>query len=338
VKVLYYIPAPGKPSAVYRDWLVMFLCRLFFPKVVLHWHAAGLAKWLEMVAQMRSRSVTYRMLKQVDLSIVLSEYNRADAEKVFSRRIKVVSNGIPDPCPDFEQVLLARRKARFAARRRLLSGGALTPDEQKQTGPEPEVVRVLFLAHCTREKGLFDTVKGVALANQRLVERRFPISLRLVVAGTFVTEAEKHEFELLCQTPGIKGVVEHAGFVSGTKKLELLRYSDLFCFPTYYENENQPVNLIEAMAFGLPILTTRWRSLPELFPPDYPGLVDIRSPEQIANVMPALMTGEAGDGFRQIFLQQYNLEQYLLGLAKALKEIGAEESRKASFTPAASPA
>src|SRR5512138_3004129 len=53
----YYIPAPGKPSALYRDWLVMFICRPFFKRTILHWHAAGLAKWLEMVVQMRSRSM-----------------------------------------------------------------------------------------------------------------------------------------------------------------------------------------------------------------------------------------------------------------------------------------
>jgi len=40
----YYVPAPGKRVALYRDWLVMLLCRPFFKKIILHWHAAGLAK------------------------------------------------------------------------------------------------------------------------------------------------------------------------------------------------------------------------------------------------------------------------------------------------------
>ena len=68
-------------------------------------------------------------------------------------------------------------------------------------------------------------------------------------------------------------------------------------------------------------MTTRWRSVPELFPANYPGLVDIRSPEQIANVMPALMTGEAGDGFRDIFLRNFTLERYLTGLAEAFGKV-----------------
>ncbi len=116
-------------------------------------------------------------------------------------------------------------------------------------------------------------------------------------------------------------MVQYLGFVSGEQKHQLLREADLFCFPTYYENENQPVNLIEAMAFGLPILTTRWRSLPELFPANYPGLVNVRSPEQVADRMLALIAIETGEGFRDIFLRNFTLERHLSALADAFKQV-----------------
>src|SRR6266850_624925 len=163
----YYIPAPGKRSALYRDWVVMLICRCFFKRVILHWHAAGLAKWLETSVQIRSRALTYRLMKQVDLSIVLSRYNQADAEKLYSRQIQVVNNGIPDPCPEFEKDVLPRRRARFEARRKLFSGHQPVED-LTQLGDDPHVIKVLYLAHCTREKGLFDTVNSVVLANERL--------------------------------------------------------------------------------------------------------------------------------------------------------------------------
>lgn len=338
IHTFYYVPAPGKRSALYRDWMVMSVCRLFFKRLVLHWHAAGLANWLETVGTIRWRTVTYFLIRPVDLSIVLSRFNRADAEKLFSHRIKVVGNGIPDPCPEFSAEVLPRRKARFTARKKLLSGSTLSEDDLKDTGGSPQVVRVLYLAHCTREKGLFDALAGVVLASQRLAERRFPVFLRLLVAGTFVTNEERDEFERLSAQPGVADIVQYYGFVSGVQKNQLLREADLFCFPTYYENENQPVNLIEAMAFGLPILTTRWRSLPELFPANYPGLVDIRSPDQIANVMPALMTGEAGDGFREIFVRNFTLERHLAGLADAFKQLDRiHPSPAPAFSPSADP-
>ena len=330
----YYIPAPGKRSALYRDWVVMLICRPFFRRVVLHWHAAGLAKWLEIVMTMRSRSLTYRLMKQVDLSIVLSKYNRADAEKLFSQQVRVVSNGIPDLCPGFATEVLPGRRARFAARKKLLSGATLEAADLRDTGGEPQRVKVLYLAHCTREKGLFDTLSGVALANQRLRSRQASVSLRLQVTGGFVSPDDKAEFEQRMADPALAEMVQYLGFVSGEQKNQLLREADMFCFPTYYENENQPVNLIEAMAFGLPILTTRWRSLPELFPANYAGLVNIRSPEQIADGLLALLTSESGEGFRDIFLRSFTLERHLSGLAEAFAQLESAPPRAVSATAA----
>lgn len=333
VTTLYYIPAPGKRSALYRDWAVMLLCRPFFKKTILHWHAAGLAKWLETVVQMRCRALTYHLMKQVDLSIVLSKYNQADAEKLFSRRIVVVNNGIPDPCPDFERVVLPRRRARIAARQRLLSGAELSPAERQNAGGDPHIFKVLYLAHCTREKGLFDTIDAVALANRKLAQARSPATIHLTVAGSFINAAERAEFEQRLAQPDLRlaagdasnlpsaggsACVTYAGFVFGAEKERVLAESDCFCFPTYFYAESFGLVVVEAMAFGLPIITTRWRSIPELFPPDYPGFVETRSPAQIAEKLQAVLTGEGAEELRSIFVNNYTLNHHLSGLADAI--------------------
>ncbi len=325
----YYVPTPGKTSALYRDWLIMLLCRPFYKRVILHWHAAGLAKWLETHTSIHARALTYHFMKNVDLSIVLSRYNRADAEKLFPQRIEVVNNGIPDPCPGYERNLLPQRKARLAARRQLLAGETLPASAQADVGGDPQIVNVLYLAHCTREKGAFDAMTAVALANKKLAEQQSPMYLRLTVTGSFVTQDDRAEFERLMNTGTISGCVHYAGFVSGEQKEKLLRDADIFCFPTYYPNENQPVNLIEAMAFGLPVLTTRWRSLPELFPPGYPGLVDVRSPEQIATGLIELLA-EDGEVLRGLFLKSFTIESYLSGLAAAFHSLEQPSAQPAS--------
>jgi glycosyltransferase involved in cell wall biosynthesis len=316
----YYVPTPGKRSALYRDWLLLLLCRPFFKRIILHWHAAGLAKWLETSTSIYSRACTYRLMKDADLGIVLSRYNRADAEKLFPKKIVVVSNGIADPCPAFDREVSPMRKARLTARQRLRSGQTLTAEEQARAGGDPQIVHVLYLAHCTRGKGAFDSMTAVALANKKLAEQRSPISLRLTVTGSFVTPDDEAEFDRLMKDPDISSCVHYAGFVKGEQKQTLLRTADLFCFPTFYANENQPVNLIEAMAFGLPVLTTRWRSLPEALPPGYTGLVDIRSPEQIAKGLIELMTHD-GETLRSFFLKNFTLDSYLSGLARAFHSL-----------------
>ena len=174
-----------------------------------------------------------------------------------------------------------------------------------------------------REKGLFAAAQAVVLANQILTSRKCPVQMKLLAAGTFVTDEEELEFDALLKNPEFAGAVDRLGFVSGVEKERALREADLFCFPTRYSAENQPVTLIEAMAFGLPIVTTHWRSIPEMFPPGYPGLVADQSTGPIADALLALMTVETGEGFRDIFLRRFTLERHLTGLAEAFKQVEA---------------
>ena len=309
-KNLYYVPAPGKRVALYRDWLIMFLCRPFFKNVILHWHAAGLAKWLETSVSIRVRATTYRLVRPVDLSIVLSKYNFADAEKLLSRNIRVVENGITDPCPDYPEKIRPQRRERFTARAKALAG------ENKKS---PLIVNVLFLAHCTHEKGIFAAAKAVLQANHELAARQLPLKLKFFAAGNFITASEKSEFDQLQKTPGAVDTIEHLGFVSGDRKNQLLQETDLFLFPTRYLGENQPVNLIEAMAFGLPIITTRWRSLPEMFPPDYTGITSGQDVDEIAAALLKILAQENGESLRQNFLNRFSFEQHLVRLATAIR-------------------
>jgi glycosyltransferase involved in cell wall biosynthesis len=314
VKNFYYVPAPGKRVALYRDWLVMLLCRPFFKRVILHWHAAGMAKWLETATTIGARVATYRLFRPVDLSIVLSRFNFADAEKLLSHSIRVVNNGIPDPCPDFNESLLPRRRERFAARKGIFAGG---------TPAAPLVINVLFLAHCTREKGIFAAAESVLRANRELAGRKLPMQLKLITAGNFVTDGERAEFERLRENPVFAVTVSHLGFVSGEQKSRLLREADLFLFPTCYLGENQPVNLIEAMAYGLPIVTTRWRSLPEMLPPDYTGLVNDQNPDNLAMAMLKALAEKNGERVRTHFCERFTLDRHLADLAAAIRSVEA---------------
>ncbi len=328
-KIFYYIPAPGKGSALFRDWLVMFFCRPFFPKVIFQWQAAGLAKWLETQAPASFRSLTYKFMKQADLSVVLSESNRGDAEKLLPKKIVLVPNAIPDPCPDFEQSLLPRRTARAATRKKLLRGETLAAVDFENTDGDPHCFRILYLAHCTREKGLFDTLDGVALANQQLTSVGSPIRIQLSVAGAFLSPHEQADYEQRIARPDLrrngdpasKSCVAYQGFVSGAEKDRVFAESDCFCFPTYYYAESFGVVLVEAMAFGLSIVASRWRSIPEVMPKNYPGLVEPRNHRQIADALLRMMAMDFDIGLRKHFLENFTIERHLENLSAFIHSI-----------------
>lgn len=319
VLILYFVPAQGDRVSLVRDWIVMAICRPFFPVVVYHWHAAGLAEWLERDATNFERKLTDLLLGRPELSLVLRRSNRGDAEAVRSRQTVVVPNGIADPCPDYQEIMLRRLSERTAARRKLTAGKQLTPADYDRAGGDPEVFRVLFVGLCCREKGLFDVLEAISLADSTLS----PLGLRIefVVAGEFVTENERAEFErhlAALDSTNRKGSIRHCGFTVGEKKRRLFLTSDCFCFPTYYSAESFGLVLLEAMAFGLPTVLTCWRNLPELFPPGYPHVVDPKSPAQLSAQLQRIAREGGSANLREHFLAHYTKEVFARNLKAAL--------------------
>ena len=315
VDTLFYIPAPGKPIALYRDWLVMLICRPFFKHVIFNWRAAGLAKWLETVAGNRTRSFTYHRMKNADASIVLSEFSRNDAEKFLAKRVLAVAGGISDPCPGFENEILPRRRLRAELRKKILSGNFQIQHETDKT------VNVLFIAHCTREKGAFDSIEGIRLANEKLAIEGSPLRFRLTLIGAFASDLEEKEIREYIRRGNLQNDVIILGFVSNERKNQELREADIFCFPTYYLAEGQPANLMEALAFGLPVVATRWRAIPEMLPEDYSGFVALKSPAQIAEKLRLLCVSDFSRPLREIFERRFTLEQHLAHMAEAMRSV-----------------
>jgi glycosyltransferase involved in cell wall biosynthesis len=176
---------------------------------------------------------------------------------------------------------------------------------------------ILFISLCTREKGLFDAVAGVILLNRKLAAQGTRLRARLNVAGRFICAREQAEFEQRVReapelrwpaAPSLNSLVRYHGFVTGADKERLFRENDCLCFPTYYAAESFGLVLVEAMAVGLEVVTTRWRSIPELLPVGYPGLVAPHSPEQIAAACERFLAAQPTTLLRERFLANYTAD------------------------------
>jgi len=305
VSAFYYVPSPPKRSSLYRDWMVMTLCRPWFRCLIFHWHSVGLGEWLKTTARPFERRLSQWLLGTVELSLVLSRYNEADARKLNPKATAIVPNGIPDPNPD------NRLKP------------TITEVSRSTQLAEPRTLRVLFMALCTRDKGVHDAVEGVLIANRLAEEGDLPWRFDLTVAGAFVSNEDRAAFEEQLARPNSKGHIRHVGFLEAQAKHDVLRQTDLFCFPTYYANEGQPLNVIEAMAFGIPVVTTRWRAIPELFEEGYPGLIEPRQPAQVAEALIRLADSRIGLSMRRRFLERNTLDRHLAALSSALHTLEA---------------
>src|SRR5207245_2656495 len=119
------------------------------------------------------------------------------------------------------------------------------------------------------------------------------IRVHLTIAGAFLREEEEAEFRARIAADDLTKpalAVTYAGFVSGAEKTKLLRESDCLCFPTYYHAESFGLVVVEAMAFGMAIVVTRWRAIPEILPLEHSGFVPPRNPQETAATLRLMFT------------------------------------------------
>jgi len=134
--------------------------------------------------------------------------------------------------------------------------------------------RVLFLARLERGKGVFATIDACATL------RRRNINVVLDIAGDGSLSDQVREYG----TQVLGDSVRFLGYVRGDAKIEAFSSAHLYVLPS--EREGLPISVLEAMAFGLPIITTRVGGLKDLIVPGKHGfLSDSRDPGTVADLI-----------------------------------------------------
>ena len=135
--------------------------------------------------------------------------------------------------------------------------------------------RILFMANLLRRKGVVETVEAALLVIGRHRTAHF------VFAGTWEDQELASRLETVASESA--GRITFCDSVSGREKDKLLSEAGIFVFPPR-EPEGQPRAVLEAMAAGLPVITTDRGALSETVIDQENGFVlPDPVPEQIAN-------------------------------------------------------
>src|SRR5205085_3913705 len=106
-------------------------------------------------------------------------------------------------------------------------------------------------------------------------------------------ERERHAIDAQAAALGVSDRVRCLGAVPLNRLLPLYREYDLFVLPTL-PGEGIPRVLLEAMAAGLPIVTTRVAGIPSLIEHERNGiLVDEPTPQAIGGAIERVMSNDA---------------------------------------------
>ncbi|MDE4541330.1 glycosyltransferase [Thermoanaerobacterium sp. R66] len=107
---------------------------------------------------------------------------------------------------------------------------------------------------------------------------------------------------------------------------DLLLNSDIFILPTYYPNEGQPISIIEAMAAGLPIISTDTGCIADMVIDGYNGfIVHKQKPEEITEKIMILANKKGlllnmSNNSRKLYLENYTSDIFINGLDSIFKQ------------------
>ena len=220
--------------AYWRDLAYLLVAKLLRARVVYQVHGGKLPH--EFFTGELARGFLRWTLMLPDFVVVLAQAE-LDAYRLFvpEQQVTLVPNGI-DTAP-FARV----------------------PTVSGETG---HPLRLVYIGRLAREKGLYETLQGLRLAQE------LGVDARLVIAGE---GAEESRLRRYAQALGVGAKVAFAGAVFGEDKVRLFAGSDAMVLPSYAEG--LPYALLEAMAAGVPVIATPVGAIPDVVSTGTHGLL-----------------------------------------------------------------
>jgi glycosyltransferase involved in cell wall biosynthesis len=132
------------------------------------------------------------------------------------------------------------------------------PSEQSKYIHSEQKKEILFLGQIGERKGAFDLIRAFAVAG---------CDAELVLGG----DGDIDRAAGLAWQLGVSEHVHFLGWVTGADKDALLAMASVFVLPSY--NEGLPMSVLEAMAWGVPVITTPVGGIPEVVRQNKEGLI-----------------------------------------------------------------
>lgn len=231
-------------ASFWRKSVVCAMARAARRPYLLHVHGGGFARFYQEECGPLRRRLVRSALAHAALVIAVSEEWRATLQRICpAASVEVLPNAVALP-------------AREALRRTVRAREEDTPAAGAASGR-----RILFLGQLHREKGVLDLVRAFAQ-----VAPRFP-DATLVCAGS----GDASAIDTLARELGVAERVSCPGWLDAERKHRALATAALFVLPSY--TEGLPMALLEAMAWGVPVIASPVGGIPQLLEHAHNGLL-----------------------------------------------------------------
>ena len=218
--------------AFWKEISFILLGRIFGAKTIAHLHGPFFEKQLRNSSPFKKK-LMIAALHVPHVIVALSQYWR---ELIFTYASPHLNVVVAANCVD---------RSIEAAMQRV---------EGRSTGGD--VFNVLYLGWLCERKGLPDALQALPIVRRQAPQARF------VFAGMVEAGPAEEKIRQLCKAAEKEGGAIFPGLVMEEEKIRLLVEASVLILPSY--NENLPISIIEAMAMGLPVISTPVGGVPEL--------------------------------------------------------------------------
>ena len=300
---ILYLSATQNWFGFLRDSVFILLAALSGNRVVIHIHGGNYDGFYASLSPLR-QCIVSSVIKQVDRILILgtSLYGMFDFEPRLRRKIRVVYNGLPYHV----------RETAVEPKRLPLDGNGRP--------------KLLYLSNLIVSKGYLQVLEAVRIL---VYQKGFDVECNF--CGSFIlasdvcpySSPEEAEADFLARIKktGLGGHAFWHGPVDGQEKLSYLNENHFFLLPTNFVYEGQPISIIEALAFGLVVVATPHRTIPDMLEQGKAGeLIPFDRPDEIARVIESYiqeprrfeaMSRASIERYRQVFTRKAHLQRLI---------------------------
>lgn len=207
-----------------RKYFFFYVCKVFNKKLIIHMHGAEFHEFYRVSPGFLKKRIV-NLLKKSDMVLALgNQWKNRILDIEPSTNVKVLKNAVDIP---------------------------LITEKVSNTN----TIQILFLAVLIKRKGIIDLVYAADILVNKLSDKW---NLVFNIGGSGSEESEVKE---LVKKLGLNENFKFYGWIGNAEKSDLLSKSDIFVLPSY--NEGLPMSILEAMSYGLPIISTKVGSIDE---------------------------------------------------------------------------
>jgi len=284
---LCYLAITVTKGGILKDSPLVFLCKVFGRKVIIHQHNKGVS----LFQNIKLFDVIYKLVYRNVKVILLSWYLYPDVSKYVNKKdVFICPNGVKP-------------------------NNKVTSDKLVNKVPQ-----ILFVSNLIESKGCYILLEACKILKDK------GLSFNCNFVGAATKAISKEEFIEQIDLRGLSKNVFYLGPKYGEEKNAIFEKSDIFVFSTSYHKECLPLVLLEAMQFSLPVISTFEGGIPDVVEDNVTGfLVPGKEAVALAEKLEILISNpelckKMGKAGNQKYLNSFTLEHFEKNIFNILQD------------------